>query len=107
MDYDAGVADGDLARGTAGKWANEGLVFRQTREERGDGIGVGGTQRLPVEQAQDLRPGAPGGAMVRLRAIAEVSQVATEYEGIDLVHSKCPGGSGVDTTEECVGPMPV
>ena len=49
MDGKASAADGDLAWGPIGRWANEGNVFRQTREETGDGIGVSGTQWLTIE----------------------------------------------------------
>ena len=94
MDDEAGGADGDLARGIVGGRADEGDVLRQAGEERGDGVGVGGAERLPIEQAQELRPGAPGGATVRLRAVAEVGEVAAEHEGIDLLHPKRSWRSG-------------
>src|SRR3954470_1986364 len=71
VDGEAGAADHDLAWRIAGGWANKGDVFCETGEERGDRIRFGSTQRLPVEQAQDLRPGTPGGTLIRLRAITE------------------------------------
>src|SRR5687768_9350537 len=107
MDDEAGGADGDLARGIVGGRADEGDVVRQASEERGEGVGVGGTYKLPVQQTQELRPGSPGGATVRLRAVAEVSEVAAEHEGIDLLHPKQLRGPSVDTAEERVGTMSV
>src|SRR6266508_6414653 len=94
MNDEACGADGDLAREIVGGRADEGDVFRQAGEERGEGVGVGGTERLPVEQAQEPRPGPPGGATVRRRAVAEVREVAAEHEGIDLLDPKGLGGPG-------------
>src|SRR5918995_4320368 len=107
MNDEACGADGDLARSIVIGQADEGDVFRQAGEERGEGVGVGSTERLPIDKTQELRPGTPGGATVRLRAVAKVSEVAAEHEGVDLLHPKQLRGPSVDTAEERVGTMSV
>ena len=84
-----------------------GTSFVRRVKSEARGLASVARERLPIEQAQDLRPGTPGGATVRLRAVAEVRQVAAEHEGIDLLHAKRLGGPGVDAAEERVGAMPV
>jgi hypothetical protein len=51
MDNKVCGADGDLTRGSVGGCVDEGDVFRQAGEERGEGVGVSATKRLSIEQA--------------------------------------------------------
>src|SRR5215210_5572145 len=86
MDNEACGTDGDLVRGIIEGQADEGDAVPQLGEERGERVGVGGAERLPIAEAQELWPGPLGGETVGLRAVAEVSEVAAEHEWIDLVH---------------------
>src|SRR5215207_1477559 len=107
MNDEARGTDSDLARGIGIGHADEGDVFRQAGEERGEGVGVGSTERLAIDKTQELRPGTPGGATVRLRAVTKVSEVAAEHEGVDLLHPKQLRSPRVDTVEERVGTVSV
>ena len=48
MDDEACGTNGDLVRGIIDGQADEGDVVPQLGEERGEGVGVGGTERLPI-----------------------------------------------------------
>ena len=66
MDDEARGADGNLVRGIGGGRTDEGDVVCQAGEERGKRVRIAGTERLPIEQAQELWPSSPSGAAVRM-----------------------------------------
>lgn len=72
------------------------FIVSQAVEERGEWVGISPAEWLSIDEAEYLRPGGPGIALVRLRAIGEARQVAAAYEGVDLLRAEGLRRTSVD-----------
>jgi hypothetical protein len=97
MDGEARGSQRNLVRTIVGRRSKARCSLRQAGEERRDGVDVDGTDRPVFERAQELWPGGPGGAPVRLRSVHELREVAAQHERIDRLHPKGLRGSGTQS----------